>query len=137
LRRQFRLLSCAQSELHKGADVIEELIGRVFYARNLAHYEHWRTKSYSQHMALGSFYDDIIDAIDGLVEAYQGVFGLIGGIPAPSSPEKDCLSCLKADAEWIEENHEDICQGNRAVANLIDTVTSVYLTTIYKLENLK
>jgi hypothetical protein len=44
---------------------------------------------------------------------------------------------LKADAEWIEKNHESICKGNRAVANLIDSVTGVYLTTIYKLENLK
>ena len=117
--------------------MIEELIGRVFYARNLAHFEHWRTKSYSQHTALGSFYDDIIDAIDGLVEAYQGAFGLIGNIPVPKKLEANCVACLKADAEWIEEHHEDICQGNRAIANLIDTVTGVYLTTIYKLENLK
>lgn len=117
--------------------MIEELIGRVFYARNLAHFEHWRTKSYSQHMALGSFYDDIIEALDGLVEAYQGAFGLVGNIPAPQKIKTDCVACLKADADWIEEHHEDICQGNRAIANLIDTVTGVYLTTIYKLENLK
>ena len=44
--------------------MIEQLISRVFYARNLAHFEHWRTKSYSQHKALGSFYDDVIDAVD-------------------------------------------------------------------------
>jgi hypothetical protein len=44
---------------------------------------------------------------------------------------------LKADAEWIEANHEEISGGNSAVANLIDNVTGIYLTTIYKLENLK
>ena len=38
---------------------------------------------------------------------------------------------------WIEENHEGICRGNRAVANLIDTLTGVYLSAIYKLRNLK
>lgn len=117
--------------------MIEELIGRVFYARNLAHFSHWRTKSYAQHQALGSFYDEVIDAIDSLVETYQGAFGLIGGIPTPKQTPSDCLKCLKADAEWIEKNHESICKGNRAVANLIDSVTGVYLTTIYKLENLK
>lgn len=127
----------AESRKAERVMMIEELIGRVFYARNLAHFEHWRTKSYSQHKALGSFYDDIIDAIDGLVEAYQGAFGLIGNIPAPQKIEANCVACLKADAKWIEEHHEEICQGNRAVANLIDTVTGVYLTTIYKLENLK
>jgi hypothetical protein len=116
--------------------MIEQLISRVFYARNLAHYDHWRTKSYAQHKALGKFYDDIIDALDALVEAHQGVNGIIGSIPAPETVN-DCLKMLKADAEWIETHHEDICGGNRALANLLDNVTAVYLQTIYKLENLK
>lgn len=120
--------------------MIEQLISRVFYARNLAHFSHWRAKgegSYARHKALGKFYDDIIDAIDPLVEAYQGAFDLIGAIPAPKDCPTDCLKCLEADAEWIEEHHEDICKGNRAVANLIDTLTGVYLSAIYKLRNLK
>ena len=120
--------------------MIEQLISRVFYARNVAHFEHWRatgTGSFAKHQALGSFYDDVIDAIDDLVEAYQGAFELIGNIPAPSPPKGDVLALLEADAAWIEENHEDICKGNRAVANLIDALGDVYLTTIYKLRNLK
>lgn len=120
--------------------MIEQLISRVFYARNLAHFEHWRARgdgSYAKHVALGDFYDDIIDAIDSLVEAYQGAFKLIGPIPTPETTPADCLKCLEADAEWIEEHHEDICQGNRAIANLIDSVTGLYLSTIYKLRNLR
>jgi DNA-binding ferritin-like protein len=120
--------------------MIEQLISRVFYARNVAHFEHWRatgTGSFAKHQALGSFYDEVIEAIDDLVEAYQGAFDLIGDIPAPESPSGDVLKLLETDAAWIEEHHEDICQGNRAVANLIDTLTGVYLSTIYKLRNLK
>lgn len=120
--------------------MIEELISRVFYARNVAHFEHWRAKgdgSFAKHMALGDFYDDVIEAIDKLVEVYQGAFSLIGNIPAPKVAERDVLKLLEADADWIEENHEAICKGNRAVANLIDGVTEVYLTTVYKLRNLK
>jgi hypothetical protein len=117
--------------------MIEQLISRVFYARNLAHYEHWRTESYAQHKALGKFYDGVIDALDALVEAYQGLNGLIGSIPSPTDTKGDSLKILKADAEWIEVNHEEISGGNRAVANLIDNVTGIYLSTIYKLENLK
>jgi hypothetical protein len=117
--------------------MIEQLISRVFYARNLAHFEHWRTKSYSQHKALGKFYEDVVGALDDLVEAHQGLNGIIGAIPAPADAKSDCLKAFKADAEWIEAHHEDICKGNRAVANLLDNVTSLYLSTIYKLENLK
>lgn len=119
--------------------MIEQLISRVFYARNLAHFEHWRATgagSYAKHKALGSFYDDIIDAIDALVEAYQGAFDIIGSIPTPKAGN-DVLAVLEADAEWIEQHHEEICQGNRAVANLIDSVTGTYLSAIYKLRNLK
>jgi hypothetical protein len=120
--------------------VIEQLIARVFYARNFAHFEHWRAKgdgSFAKHSALGSFYDDIIDALDPLVEAYQGAFEIIGNIPAPDTSQSNILKLLEADAEWIEENHESVCQGNRALANLLDTVTGTYLSAIYKLRNLR
>jgi len=120
--------------------MIEQLISRAFYARNVAHFEHWRATgegSFAKHMALGEFYDGVIDAIDSLVEAYQGAFKLIGSIPAPETPKGDVLKLLEADADWIEAHHDEICEGNRAVANLLDTVTDTYLSTIYKLRNLK
>lgn len=119
--------------------MIEELIARVFYARNVAHFEHWRAHGvggYARHIALGEFYDGVIDALDALVEAYQGAFELVGPVRAPKTKAEDILLILDEDAAWIEKNHDKICKGNRAVANLIDVVTSVYLTTTYKLRNL-
>ena len=121
--------------------MIEKLISRVFYARNVAHFEHWRATgegSYAKHQALGTFYEDVIEALDALVEAHQGAFGLVGMVPAPgNSKASDVLELLEGDAEWIEEKHDEICEGNRAVANLIDALTGVYLSTIYKLRNLR
>ena len=119
--------------------MIEELISRVFYARNVAHFEHWRAEGiggYARHEALGEFYDGVIDAIDTLVEAYQGAFELVGPIKAPKTKADEILLMLIEDSEWIEKNHEAICKGNRAVANLLDGVTEVYLKAIYKLRNL-
>lgn len=119
--------------------MIEDLIARVFYARNVAHFEHWRASGvggYARHMALGDFYDKVIDAIDSLVEAYQGAFELVGTIPTAKTKADDILLILIEDSEWIEKNHEKVCKGNRAVGNLVDSVTDVYLTTIYKLRNL-
>lgn len=120
--------------------MIEELISRVFFTRNVAHYQHWRAKgegSYAKHVALGDFYDGIIDALDPLVEAYQGAYDLVGTIPAPSNIKSDIVKQLQDDASWIEANHESICKGNRAIANLIDSLTGVYLSAIYKLRNLR
>jgi len=119
--------------------MIEELISRVFYARNVAHFEHWTANgvgAFARHQALGSFYEDVIEALDSLVEAYQGAFELIGPVRAPKTKASEILLILTEDAAWIEKNHEAICKGNRAVANLVDGVTETYLTTIYKLRNL-
>lgn len=118
---------------------VEELISRVFFARNVAHFEHWQANgvgAYARHMALGAFYSGVIEALDALVETYQGAFSLVSAIPSPPTKATDILKILTEDAEWIEENHDDLCEGNRAVANLVDAVTAVYLTTIYKLRNL-
>ena len=102
--------------------MIEDLISRVFHA---------------QHKALGHFYDDVIEALDDIVEAYQGAFELVGTIPAPDKSDNDILKHLEVEAAWIEENHEGICKGNRAIANQIDALSGVYLSTVYKLRNLK
>ena len=87
--------------------MIEELIARVFYARNVAHFEHWRAEGvggYARHVALGEFYDKVIDALDALVEAYQGAFELVGTVQAPKTKAEDILLILIEDAEWIEKN---------------------------------
>jgi DNA-binding ferritin-like protein len=120
--------------------MIEQLISRVFYARNLAHFAHWRAQgegSFAKHDALGDFYPAVIDAIDPIVESLQALHKLIGAIPLPNNPPSDILKCLQDDVAWIEEHHEEICQGSRAVANLIDTLTETYLSAIYKLRYLK
>lgn len=120
--------------------MIEDLISRVFYARNVAHFAHWRATgagSYAEHMALGSFYSDVIDALDQLVEAYQGANKIIGDIPSPGTADKDVIKLLTAHVKWAEEHREDITKGSNAVANLLDGVVGVYLSTLYKLRNLQ
>jgi hypothetical protein len=118
--------------------MIEQLAARVFQARDMAHREHWRTKSYAVHMALGSFYDDVVGAIVSIIECYQGEFGLIPafGFTMPAAFKGDIIPYLKKEVEWIIDNREDVAKGSTAVQNLIDTLLEEYHTTIYKLENL-
>ena len=44
--------------------MIEELIDKTFHIRDASHIAHWKTKSYSEHMALGDYYEDIIEKIE-------------------------------------------------------------------------
>jgi len=117
--------------------MIEELIGKTFATRDAAHREHFRTPSYAQHAALGDFYTEVVDAVDTLVETYQGMFGLVGDFTVePVSPD-DIIAHLRDEADWIEVNRDTIAGGSNAVANLVDGVTAIYLKALYKLENLQ
>lgn len=118
--------------------MIEEMIHRAFCSRNAAHIAHWRTKSYAQHVALNAFYDDIVDATDKLVEAYMGAAGKVVGefeIPA-LKPVKDILKYLTEEVAWIDENRSEIASGIPALENIVDEITGLYLSTIYKLKQL-
>lgn len=117
--------------------MIEELISRVFKTRNQAHLAHWKTKSFAEHEALGSFYDDLIDKIDDLVEACQGSKGIIGHVDLSCKDESvDIIKCLTDDANFISRNRAKIGHGVPALENILDEIVGLYLKTLYKLKNL-
>jgi len=120
--------------------MIKELVARVFAARNAAHLAHWNAKgkgSYARHVALGDFYDGVIDKIDGIVETYQGNFGLIGDVDLQPGDNLDILKVLERDAGWLDQNRSKIAEGVRALENMVDDLAALYLSTIYKLRNLE
>lgn len=118
--------------------MIEELIHRAFCARNAANIAHWRTSNNAQHMALGAFYDNIVDATDKLVEAHMGAAGkVIGEFEIPAlKPVKNILKYLTEEVAWIDENRSEIASGIPALENIVDEITGLYLSTIYKLKQL-
>lgn len=117
--------------------MIEDLVARVFRARNHAHLTHWKTKSYSEHQALGSFYDSIIDILDKLVEACQGSKGIMGHVDLSSKDESmDIIKLITEDANWISKNRAKIAHGVPAIENIVDELVGEYLSTLYKLKNL-
>ena len=117
--------------------MIEELVSHVFAMRNAAHLAHWATKSYSEHKALGKFYDDLIDKIDSIVEAYQGYYGLIGEVRIMMMPKDRIVNTVRTELGWIQSNREKIAKKNTMIENLIDDLMQTYSTTHYKLVNLK
>jgi hypothetical protein len=115
--------------------MIEQLAARVFAARNIVHREHWKTKSYSQHMALGDFYEQVIGVIDEIIEVYQGRYGLIPAFTVADQKVASIETYLLNEAIWIETNRSKFatCSG---VLALIDDLIAVYLRTNYKLTHL-
>lgn len=118
--------------------MITELVQRVFASRNAAHLQHWASKSYAEHVALGDFYDGVIGKIDSIVEAYQGIFGLIDKADLKDvSTDKDIHDLLKADLIWINKHRDKLAKDITPIENMVDELMALYMSTLYKLENLK
>jgi acetylornithine deacetylase/succinyl-diaminopimelate desuccinylase-like protein len=88
-------------------------------------------------VTIKGFYDDVIDALDKLVEATQGSKGIIGHVDLSCKDESvEMIKCLTEDANWISKNRSKIASGVPALENIVDEIVAVYLSTIYKLKNL-
>lgn len=120
--------------------MIAQFIAILFLSRDIAHREHLRTKSYAQHMALGSFYESIIDLADSFAEMYQGRHGIVQVIPQLNDDEQDQepVQLLKKYLALIEKTrYTAVEKADSALQNKIDEIVGQFLSTIYKLENLK
>jgi hypothetical protein len=118
-----------------------EFIAVLFLARDIAHREHLKVSgpgSYARHMALGAFYEGIVDLADSLAEAYQGRHGIIKTIPLLENEFPGAIvSSIQKQLDWIEANrYKAVSKDDTALQNIIDEIVALYLKTLYKLKNL-
>ena len=119
---------------------IGQFLGIMFLSRDVAHRAHWRTKSYSQHVALAGFYDGIVDKADAIAEAYQGRYHIISDVPilGDEGEQEDIAECLQSHLDDLEKLRYMCCdKEDTPLQNLIDSAIELYLSTLYKLRNLK
>lgn len=117
--------------------MIEQLVSKAFFSRDLAHLEHWRTQNGEVHRALGEFYDGVIDQVDGIVECYQGTYGLIGPVTLTTTVSAQTIvDHLVSERDWVKSNRNAIVKNDPAIGNLVDGLIGLYSTVIYKLQNL-
>lgn len=115
-----------------------DFVGVLFLARDVAHSVHLNTRSFSKHMALNSFYDEVIELADKFAEAYQGRHGLIGPISLLTSKKTtNIIEFLEDSLKQIEDNRYSVCSNaDTALNNIIDEIVGLYLSTLYKLRTL-
>ncbi len=122
---------------------MEELASVFFHSRTQAHVFHTRVKgtgSYAAHKALQEYYEGIIPLLDGLIESYQGMHGII--------EYKDVKGIdNNADIQNIITYFDKLCkllESFRKAENLqhswfqndIDNIATLLYSTKYKLINL-
>lgn len=116
---------------------MEKAIAVLFMSREMAHKAHLKTGSYAQHMALGGFYDEIVDLADELAEAYQGRYGLMDDIPVMDykGDMDNPAEMLMMHCKMFENATKSV--SDRYLQNIVDEIVALYASTVYKLKYLK
>ena len=120
--------------------IIGQFISTLFASRTQAHVFHLQTDSFAAHKALNEFYDEIVGITDGIVESYQGKYGIISGYGNIALQEfQNCegvISYFETLCMYIEKSRQLIYQDSY-IQNQIDEVVALINSTIYKLRFLK
>ena len=113
---------------------IQQFIGLLFASRDYAHKAHLNTDSFAQHMALGDFYDEIIDLADSLAESWMGRnLQKVGEIPTITAPKGEPLTVMKRLLDVVRDSR-DFCADDTMLSNVIDEIEQLFTATIYKLK---
>lgn len=122
-------------EAHLATNTAAELIVRCFAVRTAAHTLHLQAKTLSSHLALGEFYEKIIELVDEFAEVYQGRYGLITNYPqVPPKSIGDGIELMKWFCSWVEENRKGIgTSKDTHLQNIIDEIVALADRTTYKL----
>jgi DNA-binding ferritin-like protein len=122
--------------------MIAKIIATMFLSREVAHREHLRitgTGSFSIHTALNTFYLEIVEKADSLTEAYQGRHTIIANIPILTTDSYDDIAdVLEKHMTDIEKmRYSAIDKSDTPLQNIVDDAIGLYLSTLYKLRNLR
>jgi hypothetical protein len=117
-----------------------KLISYLFHSQTQSHIFHLQTQSYAEHKALQKYYESIDDLIDGIVESYQGKYGILTNYSNFNILEyKSCeevIMYFQGLDMTIEKLRKSIPQ-NSYLQNQIDTIIELITSTTYKLKFLK
>ena len=117
-----------------------EFVMKMFHARTSAHTLHLRSRSYSQHMALFTFYDEIVELTDTYAEVYQGQYGLIAAYPPKYTVYENPEVMLQDVLDYIAEERSEYdlyAKEDTHLSNIVDEIVALTSQTLYKIRNLK
>jgi len=124
--------------------IMERIASMFFHSRTQAHIFHTRVTgdgSFAAHNALQAYYEGIVPLIDGLVETYQGQYGLIeykevNGVDNDASKE-NMIKYFDNLCKFLDKERKDSKLQMSWLQNDLDNVASLLYSTKYKLINLQ
>jgi hypothetical protein len=116
-------------------DPVMQFVMCLLHSVTNAHILHFQSLSYSQHMALGAYYDEVSDLLDGFVEAFQGKYGLLtkyqSDYQLPDNNPVTYLTYLKEEVATLRRASG--FPQDSELQNEVDTIANLINSTLYKL----
>lgn len=119
----------------------EAFFSKLFESREMAHIYHLQTKgeegSYAKHMALGSYYEDVIELVDDIYEIYIGQYGPLNNynIIKDSEKETDPIIYFENLSSYItDEKNKAIEESDTHLHSIIDDILCLVYKTLFKLK---
>ncbi len=103
------------------SDPVMQFVMCLLHSVTNAHILHFQSLSYSQHMALGAYYDEVSDLVDGFVEAFQ----------VPDNNPVTYLTYLKEEVATLRRASG--FPQDSELQNEVDTIANLINSTLYKL----
>jgi hypothetical protein len=107
----------------------------MLHSQTQVHIFHLGTKSYAEHKALQGYYESIDGIVDGIIESYQGQYGLLTDYKSYKNEtyknKKQVLKYFMGLLDTIDEKRESV--DDSYLQNQIDTVEELIYSTMYKL----
>lgn len=116
--------------------IASEFFSRARALATTTHFAHLSTDSFSEHIALATFYEEIVETIDAFCEAYIGQYGKFITLPQIAPQMQVAVDAIIENRDWIAKNR-NLITDESSLQNLIDTTVELCNTTIYKLQKLK
>lgn len=119
----------------------EAFFSKLFESREMAHIYHLQTKgeegSYAKHMALGSYYEDVIELVDDIYEIYIGQYGPLTNYNNITDGEKetDPIVYFENLSSYItDEKYKVIKESDTHLHSIIDDILCLVYKTLFKLK---
>jgi len=117
--------------------MISKLILACFHARTAAHIFHLSTRSRSDHLALQTFYDEIVGMADRLAEAYQGEYSLLKFGREPYTLPSTAIEMLEDLRECVDNCSDKFDPSDTHLVAICDDIRELIGSVSYQLRFLK
>lgn len=124
------------------ANQVTEFIATLRNSATITHFMHLQAQgegSYAKHIALGNYYDAIVELVDSLAESIQGAYDtIIAPYPAALTGQRtdDALEYMRGLRDYVRTARGDMPQDSE-IQNEIDNIASLLNSTCYKLTRLR